>query len=98
MTLPKTVRGWVQLAAAVVGLLVTLGSVAFAVDARYAHRTEVVALEQHTVASIKTLRCDILDQRISELIAKREAEGLSPRERARLENLMREWEQACSDG
>lgn len=93
---PKTLRGWIQLAAATVALLVSLGGIAFAIDARYAHRTQVRELERHTVASIEALRCDILDQKISELVAKREAEGLSPREKARLENLLREWERICT--
>jgi len=94
---PKTIKGWFQLAAAVAGLVVTLSGAAYGFHTTVAYKADVRKVENHTIASIKALRCDILDRRISELINKREAEGLTSRERARLENLLREWEQVCTN-
>jgi len=96
MTLPRTAKGWVQLAAATVALLCSLGGAAYGFHTTVAYKSDVRQVEEHTVASIKALRCDILDRQISDLVSKREADGLSARERARLENLLREWEQICS--
>lgn len=98
MTLPKTAKGWVQLTAATVALLVSLGSAAYAVSTTVATKEDVRRVEEAAVASINTLRCDLLDSAINELTRKREAEGLSARERARLDQLLREWNRVCTDG
>lgn len=90
-----TVKQAVGTIAGLVTILSVLGGAAWSYD-RHVVQERIQELERHTVASIKTLRCDLLDQRITELIAKREAEGLTPRERARLENMLREWERVCT--
>lgn len=89
-----TVKQTVTTVAGLVTILSVLGGAAWSYDRHVESRIQ--AVENHAVASIQTLRCDILDSKITELIAKREAEGLSARERARLEQLLREWERICT--
>lgn len=89
-----TIKEGVSVVAGIVGTLSVLGGAAWSYDRHVEDRIQ--AVENHAVASIQTLRCDIIDSKITELISKREAEGLTPREKARLEQLMREWQRVCT--
>lgn len=94
MNHPRTIKGWITTAAAAVGIAATLAGGGWWFVQQNAWAGDVDAV----VASVKTLRCDILDQKIRELEQKRAADELTEREAAWLADLLRQWDRYCAGG
>lgn len=90
---PTTLSGWIGALAGAFAILATLSGGATWFVRSNAWASDMV----HMASAVKTLRCDILNQQIQQLELKQAEGGLTPREQAWLQDLLRQWDKHCSE-
>lgn len=96
MKWPTTIRKTLLTLSALVAIVATVGGGAWKFHQSNAYAADVQAVEMETVAAIKALRCEIIDEQIRQLELKRAEGQLKSRERAWLRNLLRQWNKHCT--
>lgn len=94
--MPVTVKGWAQLTVSVLAIVGTLSGAGWQFYHSNAWAGDVQAVEVEAVAAIKALRCEIVHEQIRQLELKQAEGELSPREKAWLQDLLRQWDKHCT--
>lgn len=95
--MPQTVKGWAQLTVAVLAIIGTLSGAGWQFYRSNAWASDVASTERQVVATVKALRCEIIHEQIRQLELKQAQDTLTPRERAWLRDLLRQWERHCTE-